>query len=49
MLAFLIALLAAILPACPAEDATNCSWDASTRGNGLGSSFISINDQTYYL
>ena len=27
---------------CEAEDSTFCYWDASTRGNGLGQSFINI-------
>lgn len=24
------------LPACETEDSTNCFWDASEQGNGLG-------------
>lgn len=24
------------LPACATEDSTNCFWDASEQGNGLG-------------
>lgn len=28
------------LPACPTEDSIGCYWDASTRGNGIGRSFI---------
>lgn len=24
------------LPACQTEDSTNCFWDASEQGNGLG-------------
>lgn len=29
------------LPPCPAEDSTGCYWDASERGNGHGSDFVS--------
>lgn len=46
---FLLAILVYLLPACEAEDSTNCYWDASTQGNGVGSSFLAINDKTYYL
>lgn len=49
MLTLLIAVLAAILPPCATEDATNCHYDAQTAGNGLGSSFIDINGEAYYL
>lgn len=28
------------LPACEFEDSTNCYWDAETRGNGQGTSFV---------
>lgn len=36
------------LPACKAEDGTNCYWDASIRGNGKGRSFTNINGITHY-
>lgn len=29
---------------CPTEDSTNCYWDAGTRGNGEGQSFIAFTD-----
>lgn len=32
----------ATLPPCEAEDSTNCFWDATTRGNGKGQSFIDV-------
>ena len=32
------------IPPCPTEDSNGCYWDASTRGNGLGHSFIATND-----
>lgn len=34
---------------CPNENSFNCIWDASTMGNGKGTSFISGNsaDATY--
>ena len=45
----IISLLIAILPACPTEDSNFCSWDASTHGNGQGSSFVTIfNTPIYY-
>lgn len=28
------------LPACATEDSDNCYWDASSRGNGSGNSFV---------
>lgn len=43
MYAFILALLTAILPPCATEDANNCSWNASTQGNGQGSSFVVLN------
>lgn len=49
MHALILALLAAILPPCATEDATNCYWDASTQGNSLGSSFIDIGGTAYFL
>lgn len=27
------------LEPCPTEDSTNCYWDATTQGNGAGTSF----------
>ena len=30
------------LPACATEDSTDCYWDATTQGNGTGTSFIDI-------
>ena len=27
---------------CPEEDSPDCYWDASTRGNGVGTSFVNI-------
>jgi len=32
----------ATLPPCATEDSTNCYWDADTRGNGQGLSFITF-------
>lgn len=34
------------LPPCATEDATNCHWDATTRGNGQGRSFDALSDGT---
>lgn len=33
-------LLALILPPCATEDSTNCYWDASQQGNGLGTDSV---------
>ena len=38
----LFVLLSLILPSCEYEDETNCYWDASKQGNGIGNSFIVI-------
>lgn len=48
-MSIVLALLLAMLPACPTEDSTNCGWNASTHGNGTGSSFITIGTATIYL
>jgi hypothetical protein len=43
--AFLFAafmMLLATLPPCPTEDSANCYWDAQTRSNGKGISFIDL-------
>lgn len=37
-----------VLPACATEDSSNCYWDASTRGNREGRSFIDIGGVIYY-
>lgn len=37
------------LPDCPTEDGTNCIWDATEQGNGIGRSFVDIDGATYYL
>lgn len=36
------------LISCPTEDSDNCYWDAKTRGNGVGESFIAWDGQVYY-
>lgn len=46
MFAIALALLTALLPACPTEDASNCYWDASTNG---GHSFVDVGGTAYYL
>lgn len=39
-----------VLPPCIDEDQNdNCYWDADTRGNGEGDSFIVFNGFTYYI
>lgn len=37
------------LPPCKTEDSDNCIWDASKRGNGLGTSFIAYRGHIYSL
>lgn len=34
---------------CAQEDSNNCYWDAATRGNHQGRSFVTIKGVTYYL
>ena len=41
-MSLLLIILAMFLPPCATEDSDNCYWDASTRGNGKGSSFVVI-------
>lgn len=46
MIALLVALLLGF-PPCATEDSLNCVWDASTMGNGTGSSFVDIGGTAY--
>lgn len=41
--------LGEVLPACPTEDSDGCYWDASTRGNGTGRSWVAIDGEVWYL
>jgi hypothetical protein len=34
---------------CEYEDSTNCYWDAATRGNGRGQSFIDHHGVIFYV
>lgn len=34
----------ASFPPCPTEDSNSCYWDADTRSNGKGRSFIALAD-----
>ena len=43
-MSLLIALAVALSTPCPAEDSTDCYWNAQTRGNGHGHSFIVFGD-----
>ena len=47
MVSVLFAALMALLPPCPYEDSGSCAWDADTRGNGYGNSFVVIGDPEY--
>lgn len=49
MITIALALLAAILPPCATEDATNCFYDATAHGNGVGTSFVDVGGTAYYL
>lgn len=46
MLALILAFLTVFLPACDTEDDTMCYWNAATSGNGSGTSFISLTEDT---
>lgn len=37
-----------LLPPCETEDSNDCYWDAAVRGNGEGTSFVTLNGVTYY-
>lgn len=36
-------------PKCEYEDSTNCYWDATTMGNGKGTSFVNVNGNLYLV
>lgn len=40
----LLVILAMFFPPCEYEDSNNCYWDAASRGNGQGTSFVVIDD-----
>ena len=42
-------LLALLFPACAVEDDDFCMWDASTSGNGVGHSFVTLFGRTFLL
>lgn len=44
MTAILLIIVSALFPSCQTEDSTGCYWDASTQGNGQGTSFVAITD-----
>lgn len=41
--------ITALTTPCATEDSDNCYWNASLNGNGLGSSFVVVNGEYYYL
>ena len=49
MLNLISALIFAVLPACPTEDAANCRWDASRQGNEQGASFFDLGGFVFYV
>lgn len=46
---WLLTLLLSLLPSCPTEDSTNCYWDAQSRGNGIGTSFVDVGGVVWKL
>ena len=42
-------LFSLFLTPCEFEDSTNCYWNATTQGNGLGNSFIDVMGTPLYL
>ncbi len=49
MVLVLALILALLGNPCPAEDSNMCYWDASTRGNGQGHSFVTLWDNTVLI
>lgn len=47
MFAATLALVLALTTPCATEDSQNCTWDSAENGNGVGTSFITV-DGTYY-
>lgn len=39
----------ALTTPCAQEDSDNCYWNAATRGNGVGNSFVVVNGTYFYL
>ena len=44
---FILALTLALTTPCATEDSSNCFYDASTRGNGIGMSLIDVQGTAY--
>lgn len=40
----LLLCLVPVLSPCQTEDATMCNWDASSRSNGIGESYVAITE-----
>jgi hypothetical protein len=49
LLATLFAILSAVLPPCEHEDSEACHWNASVRGNGEGTSFVTVRVEAFLL
>jgi hypothetical protein len=43
----LVTIMLSFSRSCPTEDSDLCYWDASTQGNGQGTSFVSILDHAF--
>lgn len=46
---FLLTIIFALSTPCAMEDSANCYWDAASRGNGEGTSFVDIEGTAYYF
>jgi hypothetical protein len=42
-------VVAPLMKPCKFEDSHNCYWDAKTRGNGRGRSFVDLAGVVYYV
>ena len=47
MVSLLLLVCGLLFPPCAGEDATNCVWDASIAGNGVGVSFVDVGGVAY--
>jgi hypothetical protein len=48
MTKFVFLLLVSLSHPCEFEDSQNCYWNAAERGNGVGQSFINVDDVVLY-
>jgi hypothetical protein len=48
MTKFVFLLLVSLSHPCEFEDSQNCYWNAAERGNGVGQSFVNVDDIVLY-